>query len=607
VIDGAPRWRQAFDAATDRLAVERGDRPYWLGRLSDSALATATATTALHLADPAANASRVERALTWLAADQNDDGGWGDSPDSPSNPSCTALVMAAHRICDRPIDPRGPAYLASTGGLAAIPARYGPDRTFSIPIMTHAALAGLVDWSDVPPLPLELAALPRWSFRIGPMPVVSYALPALIAIGLVNLVHRPPRNVLVRMLRRSVTGRVLRRLATIQPASGGFLEAAPLTSFVTMSMVAAGRADHPVTRRALAFLHGAQRECGAWAIDENVSVWNTTMAVNALGRGDEDTLTWLLAQQNRTTHPYTNSPPGGWGWSHLPGSVPDADDTAGALLALTHLPAREEATAAATDALRWLLDLQNRDGGWPTFCRGWGKLEFDRSAPDLTAHALRALAIISPPNQDVRVARLARKPCRAPSGTPHASGATQVASNLCHPMSSDTATQRRVHRAMAAGLRFLAASQRPDGSWLPLWFGSQHAADQANPVFGTARVLTAYRDLGLMDDKPALAARVYLTDAAAADGGWGAAPGAPATMEETAVALDALAGSDDLDEDSPVRRGADWLAERIASGGMDAPNPIGLYFARLWYHERMYPITLSVGALRRVLTAAHMI
>ncbi|MEZ6048428.1 MAG: hypothetical protein R3C11_23220 [Planctomycetaceae bacterium] len=41
--------------------------------------------------------------------------------------------------------------------------------------------------------------------------------------------------------------------------------------------------------------------------------------------------------------------------------------------------------------MNWLLDLQNRDGGWPTFCRGWGALPFDRSAPDLTAHALRAL------------------------------------------------------------------------------------------------------------------------------------------------------------------------------------------------------------------------
>src|SRR5205814_1036115 len=45
---------------------------------------------------------------------------------------------------------------------------------------------------------------------------------------------------------------------------------------------------------------------------------------------------------------------------------------------------------AVVAGIKWLLDLQNRDGGIPTFCRGWGALPFDRSAPDLTAHALRA-------------------------------------------------------------------------------------------------------------------------------------------------------------------------------------------------------------------------
>src|SRR5204862_7200645 len=95
----------------------------------------------------------------------------------------------------------------------------------------------------------------------------------------------------------------------------------------------------------------------------------------------------------RQRHPYTNSAPGGWAWTNLPGGVPDADDTAGALLALKSLAVRNaEGTQAAVAGVKWLLDLQNRDGGIPTFCRGWGKLPFDRSGSDLTAHALRALS-----------------------------------------------------------------------------------------------------------------------------------------------------------------------------------------------------------------------
>ena len=51
----------------------------------------------------------------------------------------------------------------------------------------------------------------------------------------------------------------------------------------------------------------------------------------------------------------------------------------------------QNTASAARAGLGWLLDLQNHDGGWPTFCRGWGHLPFDRSGTDLTAHALRAL------------------------------------------------------------------------------------------------------------------------------------------------------------------------------------------------------------------------
>ena len=46
---------------------------------------------------------------------------------------------------------------------------------------------------------------------------------------------------------------------------------------------------------------------------------------------------WLLAQQYRAEHPYTHAKPGGWAWTPLPGGVPDADDTPGALLALLEL------------------------------------------------------------------------------------------------------------------------------------------------------------------------------------------------------------------------------------------------------------------------------
>ena len=142
---------------------------------------------------------------------------------------------------DRNLKPPKTAALAR-----AIIARYGKDRTFSVPILTACALAGRLGagkaaWRRVLPLPFELAAFPpRW-YAVLRLPVVSYALPALIAIGYARHFHAPPLNPLVHALRNLCRDRVLDRLETIQPANGGFLEATPLTSFVVMSLAGSGR------------------------------------------------------------------------------------------------------------------------------------------------------------------------------------------------------------------------------------------------------------------------------------------------------------------------------------------------------------------------------
>src|SRR5207244_2945707 len=96
---------------------------------------------------------------------QNADGGWGDTDRSFSNISTTMLchavfhgAAASGRFGE--VVSRASAWIERTGGVPALLRRYGKDRTFSIPILTHCALAGLVDWRDVTPLPFELAAVP---------------------------------------------------------------------------------------------------------------------------------------------------------------------------------------------------------------------------------------------------------------------------------------------------------------------------------------------------------------------------------------------------------------------------------------------------------------
>ena len=145
-------------------------------------------------------------------------------------------------------------------------------------------------------------------------------------------------------------------------------------------------------------------------------------------------------------------------------------------------------------------------------------------------------------------------------------------------------------------LEYLKAQQRPDGAWLPLWFGNQHMPDDENPTYGTARVLAAYRDLAIMDTEPARKGLAWLLQNQNSDGGWGGGKGSPSSIEETALAVDVLIG---LDANDAVNKGLAWLVENIEHGGLSHPTPIGFYFAKLWYFEKLYPIIFSVSALGR--------
>jgi squalene-hopene/tetraprenyl-beta-curcumene cyclase len=551
------------------LDALRNASGHWEGRLSSSALSTATAIVALALVDRDKHAVHIAAGAQWLCDHQNADGGWGDTTLSKSNLSTTLLCWSALHLVGKRTSPAVEAangcIIAQVGSLEpaaiarAVVSRYGKDKTFSVPILMLCALCGTLGdkpWKHVIALPFELAALPRTWFGAVGLPVVSYALPALIAIGYTRFKNKPPAwwNPL-RWLRALTWPQIRPMLKTLQPSSGGYLEATPLTSFVTMALAGAGEFDHPCLSLAVEFLVSSKREDGSWPIDTNLATWGTTLSLRS-SDVSASPISWLLAQQYREIHPFTNAPPGGWAWTNLPGGVPDADDTSSALIALKKIG--HSCDEAIQQGITWLLDLQNRDGGIPTFCRGWGTLPFDRSTPEITAHALCAWWVW---RDEVPLA-----------------------------------LKKRIDEGTRQALAYLKRVQLSDGSWIPLWFGNEHTPDENNPVYGTAQVvnhLSGSAQLASKFDALIQSGRQYLRSARKADGSFGGDANAPASIEETAVALHALSG-----EEQDMMGSVQWLIGATENGTRFPTAPIGLYFARLWYHEQLYPVVWTLGALR---------
>ena len=564
----APHQQTLENSAAHLLSLRTPDG-LWEGELSSSALSTATAVIALTVTNHSAD---LATSIAWLRETQNTDGGWGDTTRSLSNISTSLLVTSALTLegncpenawtyIETQCGGRSPDQIART-----VADRYGKDRTFSVPILMACAIGGILGdeesaWHRVLPLPFELAAFPRKWFAALQLPVVSYALPALIAIGYARHVRAPVK---CTPWRAAAWRKTAKLLATLQPESGGFLEATPLTAFVTMALASAGEHDHPAVPRAVKFLKDSLRPDGSWPIDTNLATWVSSLSIKALGpllpEADRPAaLASLKDGQYKDIHPFTLAAPGGWAWTPLSGGVPDADDTPGALLALHQLDPNAVDEAAA--GIRFLLGLQNRDGGIPTFCRGWGTLPFDRSSPDLTAHTLRAFHVWLP--------------------------------------SLDSALASEVRAAMRHGLSFLKDTQEPDGSWLPLWFGNQYAPEDINPTYGTSQVILALTTTEHFLAEETLAATRWLSSTQNDDGGWGGAPNTPSSIEETALAAESLTSTPNPPREQ-LTRAAEFLTTATSGGTSFPATPIGFYFAKLWYNEKIYPVAWTVAALRKI-------
>ena len=339
-------------------------------------------------------------------------------------------------------------------------------------------------------------------------------------------------------------------------------------------------------------------------------VWDTSIALRALGdsgltpdhQAVEQAVDWLLKKQISARGDWcetVKAEPGGWCFEFANDYYPDSDDTAMVVMALAEqfsppeldspmpelkLMAERRVSAAGADrtallkrtttsierAERWLLAMQNRDGGWGAFDRDNDR-EFlcyvpfadhnamiDPSTPDLTARVLEALG------------KLGRR-----VGDP----------------------------VVDRGLAYLRQTQEADGSWYGRW--------GVNYVYGTWQVLMGLRDVGLsVKDPMVVAGANWLIAHQQPSGAWGESADSyadphlrgqgPATASQTSWAVLGLIAAG-RHEEPAVERGVRWLLERQREDGTWEENEFtGTGFPRVFYLKyHLYAMYFPLMALSR--------
>lgn len=312
-------------------------------------------------------------------------------------------------------------------------------------------------------------------------------------------------------------------------------------------------------------------------------VWDTALSLIALADAgiapESEAVTWgvewLLDREVRRPGDWSRANPGvepaGWFFEYRNGFYPDTDDTAMVLMALARSNSKAMgASESAERGIRWLLAMQNSDGGWAAFDRDvdWKVLEkvpfadhnaiLDPSCPDITARVLEALG------------HYGYKPG---------------------------------HPAVDRAIVFLHRTQTADGGWPGRW--------GVNYLYGAWQVLQGLRAIGFPMSDPMVRRTVaWLSRVQQQSGAWGescasynnprlAGIGEP-TASQTAWALLGLIAAGEANSPT-VRAGIRWLIRTQQEDGGWREEPFtGTGFPKVFYLKyHMYALYFPLMALSR--------
>lgn len=314
-------------------------------------------------------------------------------------------------------------------------------------------------------------------------------------------------------------------------------------------------------------------------------VWDTAIAAHALGESgmasDESlrrTVDWLLTKEVRRKGDWSvkrpDTEPSGWYFEFANEFYPDIDDTAMVLLGMQHGRAANKAVqdACSKRAVRWLLAMQSKDGGWAAFDvdNTWEPLSYvpfadhnamlDPTCPDITGRVLEALCTYGVPAESPELKK---------------------------------------------AVDYLIRTQEQDGSWYGRW--------GVDYVYGTFLALRGLNAAGVSDREAyVLRAGEWLRSIQNPDGGWGEScasydndsfVAAESTPSQTAWAvLGLLAGGDETS--ISVRDGVEYLIQtQNADGTWNEELATGTGFPRVFYlryhlYRNSFPLLALSAYLR---------
>lgn len=584
-LDDAIRSARAMVIARQRPDgswQERGD----MGPFT-TALALVSLHSVGHLPEP-----DLAEGLRWLKHQQRADGSFEGRPfanegDLSTTAACWAALSLSTDPSDRVAADHAKSFVDAAGGLPAVLALASSGDIAPI----TCAMAGLIEPSVIPTLPLSALSVPRLA-ELASQRVAFFHFTVMVAVAVIA--KRPAQraqrgNLLTQLVARRECSRAIELLTLYQNRSGSLMNVVFHTALLIPALIAAGLPPtDPRVAHAIAWLRarGARDANGLFFDVYGSDVWSTASYLRVLllsgSHRNDPVITrgieWLLSEQIQRPHPVLTNPTpgaprtGGWGFQAGEDCYPDCDTTSTVLDTLARAlvptgteppmpaPLAARVCASIAAARHWLMAMQNSDGGWASFFRGHPSkrpgpimmrpmrgLELRQLSPSDPSTWLRALGELSEHIADFSTEDVTAR----------------VLTGLAR-----SGTTRHAPEARRA-LEFLAEQQTPSGAWWGRW--------KVNYLPATAAVLSAYAALG--EDLTTSVARrglAWILEHQNPDGGFGEtvesyrdpsrAGHGPSNAPLTGSVLIALIDAG-LHQSHAAQRAADYLIAHQADDG----------------------------------------